>query len=95
MKKGLTKIFLREKIVAELDGLIKEYKQTHPNTKQLLNYLFKNSPRLIYKLKTRHKDFRKLKDIYYIFYIEMKEIFDIEISYYSFRNLFYEYIGKK
>jgi len=86
--KGHTRIFLRDNVAKEiktlLDGKCK-------NAKFLFSCLLKNSDLLRKRLKTKIRDFRKLKDIYYIFNLEMSLVFGITIQYETFRALFYRY----
>ena len=83
------RIFLRESVVEELKEVIET--KCKDKKRKIFSCLFKNSPKLRRRFRDKIKDFRFLKDIYYIFNLEMSLVFEITIQYETFRALFYKY----
>ena len=87
----MKKIFLRDHIVKEIKNKLQT---TCKDTKKHIhNCLFKNSYILRDLMRKRSRDFRRKRDIYYLYMHEFIEIFGEEylITYDGFRILFDKY----
>ena len=89
-KRVWQRIFVRDNVLKEIKKIIEK----HKNSKHIIHHIFKESYTLKRRMRTKSKDFLKLKDIFYIFAKELEETTGIKVNYFTFRKAFYEFVKK-